>query len=95
MSARQAAFDAIATAREAVAAGDYVDLSGLDALIARACDEAKTAPAPTRAAAAEELLSLVRELDWLSLELAAQQEAALRAESTSSRRAAAAYKSRD
>jgi hypothetical protein len=93
MSAREQAVEAIAMAREAVASGAFVDLAGLDGLITRACDEAKAAPAASRQAAAEELLGLVRELDWLSLELAAQQEAALRQSPATAAQAAAAYKS--
>jgi hypothetical protein len=93
VSAREAATAAIATARAAVAAGAFVDLAGLDRLIGEACDEARTAPKATRAAAAEELLGLVRELDWLALELASQQ-AAFRREPVSPERASAAYKDR-
>jgi hypothetical protein len=92
MSAREEAVAAIAMARDAIGAGAFVDLAGLDALITRACDEAKSSPVARRAAAAEELLGLVRELDWLSLELAAQQEAALRQTPISAAHAAAAYK---
>jgi hypothetical protein len=92
MSARQQAVDAIAIAREAVAAGAFVDLTGLDKLITLACDEARSAPSTNRVAAAEELLGLVRELDWLSLELASQQEAARRPAPITARQAAAAYK---
>ena len=93
MSAREAATAAIATARAAVAAGAFVDLAGLDRLIGEACDEARSAPKETRAAAAEELLGLVRELDWLAFELASQQ-AAFRPEPVSPERASAAYKDR-
>jgi hypothetical protein len=93
MSAREAVSAAIATARAAVAAGAFVDLGGLDRLIGEACEEAKRAPKETRAAAAEELLGLVRELDWLALELASQQ-AAFRPEPVSPRHASDAYKDR-
>jgi hypothetical protein len=94
VSAREAATAAIATARAAVAAGAFVDLAGLDRLIGEACEEAKSAPKETRPAAAEELLGLVRELDWLALELASQQQAAFRPEPVSPERASAAYKDR-
>jgi len=82
--------EAIAAARRAVAANDFVDLAGLDAAIASLCDSARSAP--TREPAASQLKALLAELDALTSDLATQQAALERAEADAVRRQAnAAY----
>jgi hypothetical protein len=82
--------EAIAAARRAVAANDFVDLTGLDAAIASLCDSARSAPA--REPAASQLKALLTALDALTSDLATQQATLERAEADAVRRqATAAY----
>ncbi|MGH7033605.1 MAG: hypothetical protein ACREFL_07740 [Stellaceae bacterium] len=68
---------AVARSRATVAAGDCVNLSGLDAEIARATELARNAPAPQRSALLAALSALLGELDGLAVDLQRQHDAAL------------------
>ncbi|HZB90639.1 MAG TPA: hypothetical protein VE397_04305 [Stellaceae bacterium] len=69
---------AIAEARRAVAAGALIELGGLDAAVAEACEAAQAAPQDERAALARGLAALAEALDQLAAEITRQREAALR-----------------
>ena len=69
---------AIAEARRAVAAGALIELGGLDAAVAEACEAAQAAPQDERAALARGLAAVAEALDQLAAEITHQREAALR-----------------
>lgn len=68
---------AVTRSRAAIAAGDCVNLEGLDAEIARVTELARNAPAPQRAALLAALQALLGELDGLAVDLQRQHDAAL------------------
>jgi hypothetical protein len=97
MSARTAleeAGAAVATAREAVAAGIFVDLAGLDVVVARACLEARHGSTATDETPARLLLALLAELDLLAGELQAQRDASTEPGPAARDAAVKAYKNR-
>ena len=65
--------DGVAAARAAAAAGNALDLAGLDAEVARMCDALAGIPREERAAAVAALRQLLDELDLLTAALAGQQ----------------------
>jgi hypothetical protein len=68
---------AVTRSREAVAEGAFVNLSGLDAAVARLTEAVRTAPAVSRASLLATLDALLRELDGLAVDLQRQHDAAL------------------
>jgi hypothetical protein len=82
---------AVARAREAVAMGAFVDLAGLDGLVAAACEEARGAARLDRDAAARALGVLIDDLDRLTTALAEQQRAVETDDAASRQRALRAY----
>jgi hypothetical protein len=68
---------AVARSRAAVAAGDCVNLEGLDAEIARVTELARNAPVPQRTALLTALSTLLDALDGLAVDLQRQHDAAL------------------
>jgi hypothetical protein len=78
----------VAVARQAVAAGDFVDLAGFDGEVAASCEAITRLPAAERPALAAELGALLGELDELSAALTAQNGGEA---GTARRRAAQAY----
>jgi hypothetical protein len=94
LAALERAVAAIATAREAIAAGIFIDLAGLDRLVEAACVEAREAPAEVDDATAKRLVALLVDLDELAGELRAQHDAAMRTPTPPHGEAAKAYKRR-
>ena len=76
---------AVARSRAAVAAGDCVNLAGLDAEVASVTELARNAPTPQRTDLLGALRALLGELDGLAVDLQRQHDAAL------ARQAATAY----
>jgi hypothetical protein len=76
---------ALAEARASLAAGNLVDLGGLDGVVERAMAAAKAVLPDNRTPILAALAGLVQELEHLSLELVRQHHA------DAQRRAAAAY----
>lgn len=68
---------ALARSRAAIAAGDCVNLGGLDTEIARVTELARSAPATQRTALLAALNALLGELDGLAVDLQRQHDAAL------------------
>ena len=79
-------------ARRAVAAGDLVDLAGLEKAVEALCGEALGVPAETRTAAAGDLDALRQALDRLAKEIEASKTSA-QAGAQRRSRAAKAYRS--
>jgi len=74
---------AVARSRAAIAEGAFVNLSGLDAEVARLTAAARTAPARSRDAVLAALNALIVELDALAIDLQRQHDAARAQKATS------------
>jgi hypothetical protein len=68
---------AVTRSRAAIAAGNCVNLEGLDGEVARVTELARNVPAPRRTALLAALRTLLGEVDGLAVDLQRQHDAAL------------------
>lgn len=68
---------AVVQSRGAIAEGNQIDLTGLEAEVSRVAEAAKSAPATERAAVLEAMEALCHELDGLTAALQRQRDASL------------------